>query len=231
MLHVTCHRLVEQILEKLFESVPKVRLLKLFTRNPEEHFTSKELIRKTQVSGAQVKRELAWFVKLGLLKTKIEGLKYEIKKKSRSRRKRGSPVAARKRPPKILTKIRKERVYYANSEFKLLEELKALMVKASVVNKGKLLGQIKGLGGVKLCVVSGVFLNGNNSRTDLLVVGSIKKKKLGAFLAKIESEIGKQLRYTVMDTDEFKYRMNMYDRFLRDILEEPHEKLINKLNL
>lgn len=208
-------------MEKLFESAPKVRLLKLFVRSSNEYLTLKDLTKRTQLKSGQVKKELAKFIKLGLLKTKIESFKYEVKKKSRSR----------KRPPKILTKIRKERVYYANSEFKLLEELRALMVKASVVSKDKLLKQIKGLGGVKLCVISGVFLNGDNSRTDLLVVGSIKKKKLDRLLARIESDIGKQLRYTVMDTDEFKYRMNMYDRFLRDILEEPHEKLINTLHL
>ena len=118
---------------------------------------------------------------------------------------------------------------------RLLPELRDLVSKASVITHGGLLRQIRGLGNVKLCVISGIFLNSNgsdNSRTDLLLVGDrIKKGKLDNFLAGIESGLGKTLRYTLMDTEEFKYRLDMYDRFLRDILEYPHEKLINKLRI
>ena len=214
---------MEQILEKLFESVLKVRLLRLFVRNVEEHFTLPEIVKKTQaIRGRQIRRELGKLLKLGVVKTKIEYFKEEIRKKSR--------LGGKTR--KIIIKTKKARVFYTNPEFKLLDEMRALITRASVAPRGQLLPQIRGLGGVKLCVISGVFLNSENSRTDLLLVGdNIKKRRLDGFLAKIESEIGKSLRYTVMDTAEFKYRRDMYDRFLRDIMEYPHEKLVNKLHV
>ena len=34
-----------------------------------------------------------------------------------------------------------------------------------------------------------------------------------------------------MEKDEFEYRYGMFDRFVRVLLEGPHEKLINKLGL
>lgn len=214
---------MEQILEKLFESVLKVRLLRLFLRNIEEHFTLPEIVKKTQAArGRQTKRELGKLLKLGVVKTKIEHFREEIRKGPRSK---GRALS-------VAIKIKKARVFYANPEFKLLDEMRALITRASVAPRGQLLRQIRGLGGIKLCIISGVFFNSENSRTDLLLVGdNIKKRRLDGFLAKIESEIGKSLRYTVMDTAEFKYRRDMYDRFLRDILEYPHEKLVNKLRV
>ena len=71
-------------------------------------------------------------------------------------------------------------------------------------------------------------------KTDFLYTAlgdDISKRKLDNFLSNVESELGKTVSYTLMETDEFKYRMGMFDRFLRDIFEYPHEKLLNKLNL
>jgi len=48
-------------------------------------------------------------------------------------------------------------------------------------------------------------------------------------LAELESEVGKEIQYAFMETKEFEYRYQMFDRFVRDIFEKPHEKLINKL--
>ena len=85
---------------------------------------------------------------------------------------------------------------------------------------------------VKLAVLAGVFLNHENSRTDLLIVGDdITKRKLDRFLLYIESELGRSIQYTLMDMDEFKYRMGMYDRFLRDILEYPHTTIIDRIGI
>ena len=85
---------------------------------------------------------------------------------------------------------------------------------------------------VLFSVLAGIFINSESSRADLLLVGDkLKKARLNNFFSWLESEIGKELNYVVMSTDEFKYRMDMYDRFVRDILEFPHEKLINKLHV
>ena len=85
---------------------------------------------------------------------------------------------------------------------------------------------------MKLAVLSGVFINSDNARTDLLIVGDdVKKRALENFLGHTESDLGRPIQYTLMDTEEFRYRMDMYDRFLRDILEYPHAKLINRLDI
>jgi hypothetical protein len=45
----------------------------------------------------------------------------------------------------------------------------------------------------------------------------------------MESEVGKEIEYAAMNTKEFDYRFHMFDRFVRDILEKPNEKLLNRI--
>ncbi len=44
-------------------------------------------------------------------------------------------------------------------------------------------------------------------------------------------QIGKELNYSVLPTKEFLYRLRMRDKFIRDILDYPHEKILNKLDI
>lgn len=208
--------IMEGVLEKLFESVPKVRILRLFLQNSDRFFSFPEITQRSRVKLDIAKQELAKLVTIGLLTTKIG--KYPSENES---------LSPQKRPSK------KIKLYGVDPEFDFLPELKDLVTKSSRASYKKLHRQIKKLGNVKLAVLTGIFVNREQTgRTDLLVVGeNITKKKIENFLAKVESELGQSLHYTLMDTDEFKYRLNMYDRFLRDILEFSHEKLINKLDI
>lgn len=185
-------------------------------QNPEYAFTFPELVKRTNLNSQVVKKELQKLIKIVLIRTKIAKVKPE------------QPMKVGKR--KIIA--RKTKAYYVNQRFELLEELHELITKSSITSKSKLSQRIKKLGNIKLAIIAGIFLNKNDTRADLLLVcDNIKKSLLNNFLQQIESELGKHLQYTVMDTKEFKYRLDMYDRFLRDILEYPHEKLINKLNI
>jgi hypothetical protein len=47
----------------------------------------------------------------------------------------------------------------------------------------------------------------------------------------IESEVGKELTYAAFKTDDFIYRLGMYDKFIRDILDYPHEKILDKIGI
>lgn len=207
---------MEHILEKLFESVPKARILRIFLRNPDENFTMPELVKRSGLRETQARKELAKLLKFGLLKSKFAQRVYELPPSENTLKKKR----------KI---IKKERVYFVNFGFPVITELKNLVTKSSVTSHQKLLQKIKLLGKIKLAVISGILINNDHTRTDLLIVGDhIKKTKFNSLLEILESELGKSIRYTLMDSKEFKYRMDMYDRFLRDILEYPHEKLIDR---
>jgi len=195
----------DQTLEYLFDSPVKVRLLKLFMRNPEKSFLTDDIIKRTQSDENIAKTQLKKLEIIGLLKKKV------------------------------VVKLKKNElapgVYYgADQTFEFYPELERLILKSSPTSKEKILRKIVKLGRIKMALIGGVFLNTDNSRVDLFLVGDdISHTKLRHFLAEVESDVGKEIEFAAMDTREFDYRFRMFDRFVRDILEKPHEKLINKL--
>ncbi|KKP86756.1 MAG: hypothetical protein UR90_C0021G0004 [Parcubacteria group bacterium GW2011_GWC1_35_8] len=114
--------------------------------------------------------------------------------------------------------------WYFNSAFQYAGALEELLVRSDTLNKEKIINNFKSVGRIKFLVVSGVFIKNNNSRVDLLIVGDkLKRGKIEAGVRRLEAEIGVELTYAIFNTKEFIYRLNMYDKLIRDILDFPHE--------
>lgn len=129
-----------------------------------------------------------------------------------------------------------KKIYYSlNPEFGSLNELRDLILKSLPAEKNWMSERINKLGRIKLAMISGIFLNKDNSDpllVDLMIVGDdIDSRKLRALLKSLEAEVGKEIKFAVMDKEEFQYRLAMFDRFVRVLMEGPHEKLINRLGI
>lgn len=209
-----------QILEQIFNSSIRVRLFKLFLRNPDSMYRLEEVASRIQANKRVVKKQIKGLYEIGFLKKKTIRRGASKKTAKRNKKKSGEPG-------------RGVGVYfYVNLYFDFYEELRSLVLKSSLASLSKLSQQIGKLGRIKLAVLSGVFINAENSRVDLFVVGdAISKRKLKRLLGSLEAEVGKSINYSVLTTDDFKYRYGMFDRFLLDILEAPHKKVINKLKI
>jgi putative NADH-flavin reductase len=116
--------------------------------------------------------------------------------------------------------------------------LKNLLVDASPASRERMLKFFKNRGKIRLLVLGGIFagdFSGDRlmdaERLDLLVVGETKRTATEKFIKKIEAEVGKELNWTLMSTPEFERRLAMHDKLLRDLLDFPHEFLINKLGV
>lgn len=125
--------------------------------------------------------------------------------------------------------------YALNREFQFIQELRDLILKSSPAEKEEITARLNKIGRIKLAIVAGAFLdrdNPQNAPTDLLIVSDdFDRRKFGSFLKYLEAEAGGEVRFVVMEKDEFAYRLSMFDRFVRVLLEGPHEKLINKLGV
>lgn len=123
-----------------------------------------------------------------------------------------------------------KRFYQTNTDFIFYPELKNLVVKSNTMPECRSLSQIRNLGKIKLALISGVFLNYPKGRADLLVVGDeLSRAKLKHLLENMEAEVGKEINYSIMGSDEFKYRTDMLDKFIMDFLEGPYEEIICKV--
>ena len=111
-----------------------------------------------------------------------------------------------------------------NSLFKYGQEFENLLLSLESLSRQDILDTFKKTGRIKLVIISGVFIKSHDSRVDLLIVGDkMKRGKIEEGIRKIEAEIGIELVYAFFDTKEFIYRLNMYDKLIRDILDYPHE--------
>jgi hypothetical protein len=193
---------MSEILDKLFGSSSRVKIIRLFFLNPETVFTSKEISRRAKVASHLARREISLLQKIDFIKESAGHSKKRI------------------------------RGWTLNPLFPFLLPLKNLVLNAAPISKKELIRKIRGIGHIKLIILSGIFLHEGSDRIDLFVVGDlIQKSALERVLRDIEAEVGKELNYSVMTTKEFSYRLDMYDKFIRDVLDYPHEKIFNKLDI
>jgi hypothetical protein len=119
-----------------------------------------------------------------------------------------------------------------NSSFKYGGEFEGLLLSSDTLSKQAILDNFKKVGRIKLVIISGVFIKNHDSRVDLLIVGDkMKRSKIEEGIRKIEAEIGVELVYAVFETKEFLYRLNMYDKLVRDIIDYPHEIVLQAKEL
>jgi len=123
-----------------------------------------------------------------------------------------------------------KKTFSVNEEFPFYTELKSLVSKLNVHAQSQVFRKLKIIGEVKLILISGLFLNYPKSKVDMiLVVNNINRTKLKHAITHLEAEVGKEIRFVLMNSEELHYRLNMLDRFFIEFLENPYEEVTNKV--
>ncbi len=119
-----------------------------------------------------------------------------------------------------------------NPNFKYAGEIEDLLVSGETLDKVAIIDNFKKVGKIKLLLISGIFIRSRDSRVDILIIGDkMKKGKIDEAVRRMEAELGAELSYAVFETKEFIYRLNMYDKLVRDILDFPHEVILQAKEL
>jgi hypothetical protein len=203
------------ILEKLFGSVAKVKIIKLFLFNPESAFDVAQAADRSKISQEIARKEINNLLEIGFVRPR--SYTKEVK-----RQKNRSIQIIRKRT----------NGWTLDQKFPYIEDIKSFLSNINPFKHKDIIDKISRAGKIQLLIISGIFIKNPDSRADLLVVGdNLKQGQLDNIMRTIESEIGKEIRYASFETKEFNYRLSMFDKLIRDILDYPHEKIINKLNL
>ena len=131
----------------------------------------------------------------------------------------------------IYEKSRKgKKCFIVNEQFPFYLELKNLVSKLNVHAQSQVFRKLKIIGEVKLILISGLFLNYPKSKVDMiLVVNNTNRTKLKHAISYLEAEVGKEIRFVLMSSEDFHYRLNMLDRFFIEFLESPYEEVTNKI--
>lgn len=197
-------------LEKLFGSLARIKIMRLFLLNPEKIFSKDNIIKQARVASSFLSKELSMLEKINFIRKKsfFAEIKYA-----------GG-------------KLKKKRIYgyVLNSDFKYISPIQRMLVDSKPMEHKEIIKRISPAGKVKAIVVSGLFIQENESRVDLLVVGDyISEQKIKNTVLQMESEIGRQIRYTLLETQDYKYRLSICDKLVRDIFDYPHEVVFDKI--
>lgn len=199
-----------RILEKLFEDVPKIRMLRLFLFNPDMSFGIEDITERLHITAREAKKQLSVFSKSGVIRRKLF-----------SKEDRDSSNEYHKG---------KVNGWTLNRSFPYVAPLQTFLIDLTPFKRSDMVRRISHAGKVKLIVLSGVFIHQWDSRVDLLVVGDhLKKRTIETLIESIESEIGRELKYAIFETSDFNYRLGMFDKLVRDITDYPHETLLDKI--
>ena len=192
------------MIDALFGSKTRVKLLHLFLSNPGKSFYVREITRLIDEQINSVRRELANMLKVGVITSDSADNKlyYEVNQ-------------------------RYEHYVALKAIFTGQSNEEALAVSDGSKSWHSLLAAIPTL---RLAVEAGVLVKGSTSSVDLLLVGDISAAKLKAVMKKIESAEGRDLNYTVLSDDEFYYRRSVRDKFITDILGGKHSVLVDTDN-
>jgi len=127
-------------------------------------------------------------------------------------------------------KAMSKNIYFLNRENAFYPELKKIVAKCTIFPQLKPLDKLNKLGHVKLILVTGVLANNLKSRADILIVGDgVNNSQLNEIIRELEAEIGRELRFTTFTTEEYEYRLNMFDKFIREFFDGPHKILLNRI--
>jgi len=219
-----------EILEKIFGSAAKVKIMRLFLFSPGEMFDIALVAKRTKSSPKTAAQEIKQLEEISLLKSRIFSKEVWVTKKIRSKSRRGpNKGKVQLKKNKVMARVRG---WTLNESFPYLKSLQGLLIHVSAFQPKELIKKVNRMGKIKLLLVAGVFTQNPDSRLDLLVVGdNIKKSAVETAAKNIEADLGRQITYSVFETADFKYRLGMFDKLIRDVLDFPHQKLIDKIGI
>jgi len=162
-----------------------------------------------------VRKELSLLNKIGIIKQITVTREISLKGKTKKHKKK-----------KVL-------VWRLEPSFVYRAALENLLINMIPLSSKRLVNRFDKVGRMKLIIVAGVFIQEwDHSRVDVLLVGDrIKASVAERAVRALEADIGRELRFALFETQDFLYRLGVCDRLIRDILEYPHERILDKLGV
>lgn len=193
------------MIDQLFGSKTRVKLLQLFYSNPNRSYYVREITRKIDEQINSVRRELANLLSIGIISsdTNNNKLYYEVDQKYE----------------------------YYEALKDIFGGKKKTQVAKDVSTPADELSDIKALGNVDLVIYSGQFTRDDNAQADILIIGDVNQTKVNKYIAELEEKEGKELRYSVMGLKEFEYRKQVKDKFINSLMLAKKQILIDKHKL
>jgi hypothetical protein len=196
------------MIDALFGSKTRVKLLHLFLSHPGQSFYVREITRVIDEQINSVRRELSNMLEVGVITSDSADNKlyYQVNQRYDFY----SPL----------------RAIFAGEP---MDASKPSLSDGEMVSE-QYLSAISGIAALRVAILSGILVKGSTSPVDVLLVGTLPTAKVKAAMAIIEKLEGREINYSVMPYEDFYYRLSVRDRFITEILNSKHTVAIDKDN-
>lgn len=222
------------MIEQLFGSKTRVKLLRLFFSNPNRSFYVREITRIVDEQINSVRRELANMLSLGIITSDSANNKlyYEVsqtyeyydalhsmfselenKEDAKEKSKEVTKSDTKKSTKKTST-AKSEEVTETKEADKSIE-----LPEAQHWAKA---GNIVGI------AYSGVYTRDEKSGVDILIIGDAVVSTIEAVITDLEKEKNVELRYAVIEQSEWKYRKQVRDKFWLQFMAAKKQIVLDK---
>jgi len=192
------------MIDALFGSKTRVKLLHLFLNNPGKAFYVREITRLIDEQINSVRRELSNMLAVGI-------------------------ITSDSADNKLYYEINQRYEYFV--PFRAIFADERIETATATSGKGEWQGLVKELKGIRLAVLAGVLVKDSTSSVDVLIVGDAPSAKIKSVIKQIEKKEARELNYSVLSYDEFYYRLSVRDKFITEILNGKHAVLLDTDNI
>ncbi|HEU4830590.1 MAG TPA: hypothetical protein VFS65_00260, partial [Candidatus Saccharimonadales bacterium] len=197
------------MIDALFGSKTRVKLLHLFLNNPGQSFYVREITRKIDEQINSVRRELSNMLNIGV-------------------------ITSDSADNKLYYEVNQRYEYYVPLRAIFGDvpiDTKEVIPVTDTLLSSEYGSLVQDMTGIRLALFAGVLVRGSVAPVDVVLVGNVSPAKVKSFIKTVEKGEGREINYTVLPYDEFYYRLSVRDRFITEITNGKHLVVVDKDNI
>jgi hypothetical protein len=187
----------------------RVKLLRFFLFNPSKEFLFDDISKRARLVRRTARTEVSALEKAGVIRQK--NVLIEVPGKS---------------------KKMKAIAYVLNKDFQELQALQTFLFETAPIDSKNILAHLRKAGTLDFVGIAGVFVRDFEQRLDLLVaMKKFSQASVEKAIRSLEAEVGIEVRFAAMSSDDLMYRVGMYDKLTRDFFDYQHQVLVDKIGV
>lgn len=202
------HKKTPDFLSHFIGDVARARVVRALALNEHEVFTPEHMGKRAGISARAAKTALVRLQKIGIARTS-----------------RIAQTGANKKGKRGF-----HDVWFFDAQFPHARAVAMFVREVSPLNYEEVLHALKKTGRLSVVVLSGTFVGDTTRPADIVVAGEgLSERRMESAVRTLESLFGRELRYAAFPTAEFRYRLTVQDKLLRDTFDFPHRVLLDRV--
>ena len=193
----------------LFGSTARVKLLRFFLFNPSKEFLFDDISKRARLVRRTARTEISALERAGVIRQKNVLIEVPGKKKKM-----------------------KAIAYALNKDFQELQALQTFLFDTAPIDGKNIMAHLRKAGPLDFVGIAGVFVRDFEQRLDLLVaMKKFSQVSVEKAIRSLEAEVGIEVRFAAMSSEDLMYRVGMYDKLTRDFFDYDHKVLTDKIGV